>query len=632
MKKNVDIICGSHDIFLKNIVSFDVTESLFDETFESVLKKYNYKPYNYNDYSAESINKLKALADTNNIGWCSEQVSDSDGNFENNISWELNFDTSDTVISMNDLIIVFDKFNYIQPNSITVSWYYNDTNISTVTKKLNSYYCIVENTVSNFNKITIEFNSINKPNSHLKIYSIDFGKGLTIPQDNIKSFYVSLTSNNDVLKQDTIETNVNVYIDDNILNILNTSLFEVYINSELEYTMQLNEYEFLGGIAYSFILVDLVTYLSDIDYVPTVAKYIENDTYIGGDEDNINHWYGFWQDSAYDIYIDILSQTGLLCNIDETIKDIKVDAFFADTPPTDGYSTNLITILSNLLLATNCVLERNTLGGATILRQQYVETIKKIPTERILQKDTVLNKTAESKKLSVPYYMMTHKKPTTLKRSAQVIPYIDDYYTDGKVYTVYTKQPMENYFLLHSLSGNNVEKLSGSEMNTYMDVLDFDRTFIKFYAKSVPSSGMFLCGDAFAYQTSPIIAEKISGSSIGKAYTINENPFIVEENVNEILDKYYEKKRKSTECTLQVVVGEDVQRTIGRVKYGQKKYGTFKYGQRIVNESSTPHEDIFLGDLVETVTEDYGRLSGRVTKVSYYIDGSNTTIKEIVIE
>ena len=114
-------------------------------------------------------------ANSENIGYWSEQISENNGYFNEPIV--LTFQSENTY-SSKGITLKFDEQNNVFATRIKVEWYGLHDKI--IEKNFSpdspSYFCDCE--VEEYNKIIITFYAINMPKNKLKLTGIDYGRGV----------------------------------------------------------------------------------------------------------------------------------------------------------------------------------------------------------------------------------------------------------------------------------------------------------------------------------------------------------------------------------------------------------------------------------------------------------------------
>lgn len=171
----------------------EITHRLTDETAKdeavySLPDKLSYSEYSQiknDDYSSDNIPTYEKNsfildgsmplipADTSLLKWglWSDTLTDSDGDF---IVSPVLTATFSRVHTSSGITITFGGDTHAK--QVITTWYYDTTVLSTQTNTINGFTYFVDNTVENFNKVTIEFVGTKIPYRRIKINEIDYGE------------------------------------------------------------------------------------------------------------------------------------------------------------------------------------------------------------------------------------------------------------------------------------------------------------------------------------------------------------------------------------------------------------------------------------------------------------------------
>ena len=117
----------------------------------------------------------------------SEQMSDENGIFQNKPTIEINFDNYETAVG---ITIDFDEISGDYANDLTISWWQNETLLSTKNFFPDGVQYFASNYIQNFNKMIIQFNSTSKPYRYAKISNISYGIVRTFTNSDISQISV----------------------------------------------------------------------------------------------------------------------------------------------------------------------------------------------------------------------------------------------------------------------------------------------------------------------------------------------------------------------------------------------------------------------------------------------------------
>lgn len=119
-----------------------------------------------------------------NFGLWSSSISNSKGNFTSKPTLTINFSAYQTSVG---LTLQFNLNTGDYCNSLNVKWYQDDTLLANKDFSPDSarYFC--QNTIENFNKLVITFNSTNKPYRFLKLQAIVYGAIRVFTEDDLRN-------------------------------------------------------------------------------------------------------------------------------------------------------------------------------------------------------------------------------------------------------------------------------------------------------------------------------------------------------------------------------------------------------------------------------------------------------------
>lgn len=246
MKTSTIIEYGAVDVTAKADSNLSVNDT---QTFSKLeeLKKPNLQEIKYSTLEKNHFvldGKSQNMgSNVSNVGWWSNEMSDSQGQFETPLTMEITFSQ---VHSSLGLTLTFSQYAY--PNRLKIQYYNaNDTLIleNTYYPDNHNYFC--EDTVANYRKIIITFYSTNIPYRYLKLYRILYGRMVVFEGDSLISAnlleQVNLLS--DELSINTLD--FTVYSDDDRFNILNPQ--GVY--STLQQRQELRAYQVKNDTTYN---------------------------------------------------------------------------------------------------------------------------------------------------------------------------------------------------------------------------------------------------------------------------------------------------------------------------------------------------------------------------------------------
>lgn len=121
------------------------------------------------------------------FGLWSKTMSDDNGNFANKPVLEINFSSFQTSTG---ITLQFNPDTEDYCNDLNIKWYQDNTLLSASNYLPDSSIYFCQNTVENFNKIIITFNSTNNPYRYLKLQAIEYGVVRVFTEDDLRNVSV----------------------------------------------------------------------------------------------------------------------------------------------------------------------------------------------------------------------------------------------------------------------------------------------------------------------------------------------------------------------------------------------------------------------------------------------------------
>ena len=118
------------------------------------------------------------------IGWWSEQISGADGRFSEPITLTL---TASSNFTSSGITLVFDTFTNTFANDIAVKWYDGDNLLFEKDYTPDSAFYFCSDKVESYNRVVIDFKSINMPYNRLKLKSVEYGMKITFKGDELRN-------------------------------------------------------------------------------------------------------------------------------------------------------------------------------------------------------------------------------------------------------------------------------------------------------------------------------------------------------------------------------------------------------------------------------------------------------------
>lgn len=257
--------------------NFDATsyQSQFDTLDQ--LKKYHLRPKKYGNpcelYQTALDGTYKPFpnnAKEENIGFWSNTVSGEKGVFETPITISLN---SERYFSSQSISLVFDADNGIYCNELLITWYRGGEEIESKKFFPNSAEFICENTVKDYNGISIVFYSINMPYNRLKVASIDHGYYEWFDGGNIKNIKI-------IQGIDPISSEISINTADLSLDLVSDKevLFQpyqpidIYFNDKLHSSTLIKDFKRKSKSVWEIKTEDYIGKMDGVDYIGGIYK------------------------------------------------------------------------------------------------------------------------------------------------------------------------------------------------------------------------------------------------------------------------------------------------------------------------------------------------------------------------
>ena len=516
-----------------------------------------------------------------NLGLWSEQISNDDGTFTEPIVLTL---TSEGQYSSQGFTFTFDTYNQIYPTHIKIKWYRNEQLIVDDGKSMNIdfypdnafYFC--RNKVNNYDKVVIEFHSLNMPKNRLKLRVIDYGYGTFFYGDELRGV-------NLIQEIDPISTQISI----------NTADFTLDSHSDMEYSFQAKQplsVYFNGELK-------ATTFVKKSTRKAKRLWSIQSEDYIGL-LDSIPYYGGIYTNkNAVELLTDIFTVAKVPYSIDEVFADAVVTGYIPYTTCRDA--------LMQVAFAIQAVVDTSNSEVVKVfaLKEDVKQTI---PLNRIMQGQNFVDEetiTAVS---------------VTSHKYIPILPENDDDLT--VLYNAQESGIGQNIMVIFSEPMQAFKTTGGGEIvkiGTNYAVLNVTEPYFK------------LGGMGYEHQTINNVKKnpKVLANEFEKVVAIENATLVSQYNIDNVIEKCYNWLIKTNTTNLKIVEGKHIKYG-DYVKYGEKKYGTFKYGEKHPNVV-TYDEPVNIGENIKAETEYLGVVSGRLIKQSFNLNG-NIIIKEAVLK
>ena len=565
----------------ENFVS-TASESKFDTL--SQLQQYNLNFPNYANpcelYSVVldgTATAFPSVTENANLGLWSEQISNDDGTFTEPIVLTL---TSEGQYSSQGLTFTFDTYNQIYPTHINIKWYRNGQLIVDDDKSMNIdfypdnafYFC--RNKVNNYDKVVIEFHSLNMPKNRLKLRVVDFGYGTFFYGDELRGVKL-------IQEIDPISTQISI----------NTADFTLDSKTDMEYSFQAKQplsVYFNGELK-------ATTFVKKSTRKSKRLWSIQSEDYIGL-LDSIPYYGGIYTNkNAVELLTDIFTVAKVPYSIDDVFADAVVTGYIPFTTCRDA--------LMQVAFAIQAVVDTSNVDYVNVYKLTADDEFSQepVPLERILQ-----GQNFEESDVVTAVEVVSHTyKPIT---------------DSVEVFNENKSGSGENIFVTFSEPLHDLKILDG-------EIIRYGTNFAVINA----NPNCLLLGQKYEHTTqvykknNPVVL----ASEIEKIVAINNATLVSSNNIFNVLEKCYNWLIKTNTVNLDIVEGKHIQ--YGEpIKWGQKKWGTFKWGEKRPN-IVTYDEPVNVGENIQAETEYLGVVSGRLIKQSFNLNG-NIIIKKAVLK
>lgn len=522
-----------------------------------------------------------------NLGLWSERISNDEGFFvdENGEKEHIVLTlTSDGQYSSQGLTFTFDTYNQIYPTHINIKWYRNGQLIVDDGKSMNIdfypdnafYFC--RNKVNNYDKVVIEFHSINMPKNRLKLRVIDYGYGTFFYGDELRGVKL-------IQEIDPISTQISI----------NTADFTLDSHSDMEYSFQQKQplSIFFNGE------LKATTFVKKSTRKAKRLWNIQSEDYIGL-LDSIPYYGGIYTNkNAVELLSDIFTTAKVPYNIDDV---------FADE------------VVTGYIPFTTC---RDALMQVAFAIQAVVDTSNSEVVKVFALEDDV-------------------KQTVPLNRIMQGQNFADEETVTGVEVAVHSYVPLDasiedNLLMAYNANesgiGENIFVKFPEPLHSVYAIGDCEIIEVgaNYAIINAPDKYSRLAGAKYEHTTRTIRKNNpvVLASEIEKVVAIDSATLVSQYNIDNVLEKCYNWLIKTNQTNLKIVEGKHVQYG-DYYKYGEHKYGTFKYGQKYPN-IITYDERVNVGENINAETEYLGVVSGRLIKQSFNLNG-NIIVKEAVLK
>ena len=485
-----------------------------------------------------------------NIGWWSQQISNANGVFANPII--LTLSASDRHYNSSGISLTFDTYNNVYPTSLNVKWYNNDTLLADSDFSPDSAFYFCSKKVEGYNKIVIQFNSINMPFNRLKVRAVDYGMKITFYGDELKGAKI-------IQEIDPLSSQISI----------NTCDFEICSKRQIEYSFQERQ----------TVEVYFNDKLRSTSFIKTAKRKSQNEWSIQAED-----YIGIMSNSVF--YGDVYSNKNAVELIEEIFNTANVPYHISDLSSeiVNGYIpyTNCREALMQVAFAVGAVVDTSNSDVVNVFKLSD-KISQEIPLDRIFQGQTF---DEESKITAIE--VTSHKYEPSDK--------VVEAYTNkngGNINNVFVKfsQP------LHSLTITN-----GSIVESGTN-----------YAIINANNECKLTGKSYEHTQTVLKKENpvLTITDMPNVISVSHATLVSADNVANILEKCYNYYEKNDRVNLKIVEGKRTAR-YGGIKYGTSRYNQVtddiptNVGEKITCQSE------YLGDITGTIVKQTYNLNGGI--------------------
>ena len=567
-----DVAPGAKESFVPT-----ASEKEFDNLTQ--LQQYNLSFVNYANpcelYQTVldgTASAFPSVPKSKNVGFWSKQISNDDGTFAEPIIIELE---SNGQYSSQGLTLTFDTDNGIFPSRLGIKWLrITEEGITPLDEKDftpdNAFY-FCRNQVDNYNKVVITFYSLNMPQNRLKLRVIDYGYG-TI-------FYGSELRNTKLIQEiNPISSEISI----------NTVDFSLDSKSDMEYSFQAKQplsVYFNGELK-------ATTFVKSSKRKARYLWDIQSEDYIGL-MDSIPYYGGIYAEAnAVDILRDIFAVANVPYYIENVFADAKVTGHIPFT---------------------TC---REALMQVAFAIQAVVDTSNSDVVKVFALEDDV-------------------KQLISLDRIMQGQNFTDEEIVTGVEVAVHSYKHIDEFVDVYDSNESGTgESIFVKFSEPLHDLLITNGTILQSganYAVINANLGCVLKGQKYDHttQTRRRNRDDVGANTIEKVVAIESATLVSSQNIDAIIDKCFGWLTRTNSVNLDIVEGKHVKYG-KRIKFGEKKYGTFRYGEKYP-DVITYDKPVNVGENISAETEYLGKVSGRLIKQSFNLNG-NIVVKKAVLK
>lgn len=485
-----------------------------------------------------------------NIGWWSQQISNANGVFANPII--LTLSASDSYYNSSGISLTFDTYNNVYPISLNIKWYDNNTLLADSDFSPDSAFYFCSKKVEGYNRIVIQFNSINMPFNRLKIRAIDYGMKITFYGDELKSAKI-------IQEIDPLSSQISI----------NTCDFVIKSKRKIEYSFQERQ----------SVEVYFNDKLRSTSFVKTAKRKSQNEWSVQAED-----YIGIMSNSVFygDVYsnknaVELIEEIFNIANVPYNISDLSSETV-------NGYIpyTNCRNALMQVAFAVGAVVDTSNSDVVNVFKASD-NISQKIPLDRIFQGQSF---NGDSKITAIE--VTSHK-----------------YEPSDKVVTAYTNKDggnIDNVFVKFSQPLHNLTITNGSIVKSGTN-----------YAIINANNECKLTGKSYEHTQTVLKKENpvLTITDMPNVISVSNATLVSADNVANILEKCYNYYEQNDRVNLKIVEGKRKAR-YGGIKYGAAVYNQITediptaVGEKIICQSE------YLGDITGFILKQTYNLNGGI--------------------
>ena len=484
------------------------------------------------------------------IGWWSQQISNANGVFANPII--LTLSASDSYYNSSGISLTFDTYNNVYPTSINIKWYNNDALLADSDFSPDSAFYFCSKKVEGYNKIVIQFNSINMPFNRLKVRAVDYGMKITFYGDELKSAKI-------IQEIDPLSSQISI----------NTCDFEICSKRQIEYSFQERQ----------SVEVYFNDKLRSTSFIKTAKRKSQSEWSVQAED-----YIGIMSNSVF--YGDVYSNKNAVELIEEIFNAANVPYHISDLSNeiVNGYIpyTNCREALMQVAFAVGAVVDTSNSDVVNVFKLSD-KISQEIPLDRIFQGQTF---DEESKITAIE--VTSHK-----------------YEQSDKVVEAYTNKDggnIDNVFVKFSQPLHSLTITNGSIVKSGTN-----------YAVINANNSCKLTGKSYEHTQTVLKKENpvLTITDMPNVISVSNATLVSADNVANILEKCYNYYGQNDRVNLKIVEGKRKAR-YGGIKYGTARYNQVtddiptNVGEKITCQSE------YLGDITGIIVKQTYNLNGGI--------------------